>query len=267
MNVYSLAKHLTDEEKNQLKKEFSFIKWGNVSQDVQTQLKINWIELELHQKMVEDNDTQLLDLLLEQNKKQDIEVIVLRFHSISLIQHDNVIKYLLSLTKKLSKRKVKLWIYPKEDQPYKLFLSLFQKIKNSQVLLVFNPAYLQLNIASIVSNFKVFKKYIGCVVAHDITKQKDPELIGYGQASLIALFKYMIKNHYRDALMLDPEYFLYLETLKKKQQGVFKFMRQKDIQTYQTLKERLKIDEKKDVQFIDIYHNQYEVLSIIFNLR
>lgn len=267
MNVYSTAKYLTDEEKNQLKKEFPLIKWGILSQDVQTQLKIHWIELELYQKMVEDNDTQLLDLLIEQNKKQDIEVIVLRFHSVSLIQHDNVFNYLLNLTKKLSKRKIKIWIYPKEDQQYKLFLPIFQKIKNPQVLLVFNPAYLQLNLASILSSFKVFKKYIGCVVAHDITKQKDPELIGYGQSSLISLFKYMIKNHYQDALMLDPQYFLYLETLKKKQQGVFKFMRQKDIQTYQILKERLKIDEKKDVQLIDIYHNQYEVLSIIFNLR
>ena len=267
MIVYSIGKALLEEEKKQLKKEFSFIKWGKLAQDVQTQFNIHWIELELHQKMVEDSDSKLLDVLLEQNKKQGIEIIVVRFHSVSILQSDHLNKYIVMLTKKLSKQKIKLWIYPKEDQPYKLFLSFFQKLKHPQVLLVFNPAYLQLNQASTLSSFKVFKKYIGCVVAHDITKQNHPELIGYGQASLIELFKYMIKNNYQGAFMLDPEYDQYLETLKSKQQGVFKFLRQKEIQSYQILKERLKIDEKKDVHCIDIYKNQYQVLAIIFNMR
>jgi succinate dehydrogenase flavin-adding protein (antitoxin of CptAB toxin-antitoxin module) len=77
----------------------------------------------------------------------------------------------------------------------------------------------------------------------------------------------MIKSSYQGDLMLDLKFDHYLEKLKKKQLGLFKILHKKDIDAYQLLKKRLKIDEKKDVQIIDIFNNQYEVLSIIFNLR
>ncbi len=51
----------------------------------------------------------------------------------------------------------------------------------------------------------------------------------------------------------------------KKVKGVFKAFRQKELKSYQFIKERLRIDEKKDVELIDIYQNQLDVLSIIFN--
>ena len=77
----------------------------------------------------------------------------------------------------------------------------------------------------------------------------------------------MIKSNYQGDLMLDLKFDTYLEKLKKNQQGFFKILHKKDIDAYQLLKKRLKIDEKKDVQLIDIFDNQYEVLSIVFNLR
>ena len=99
-----------------------------------------------------------------------------------------------------------------------------------------------------------------------ITSKFEPELIGYGHADLIKLFKLIIKNNYKGDILCQPKYSKYLEKLHKKSQGVFKFMRQKETKSYQLLKERLKIDEKKDVELFDIYQNQLEVLSIIFNL-
>lgn len=267
MNIYSIGALLKKEEKVQLKTKYQFIHWGVSSKDIQTQLKLNLIELEIHPKMIEDFDMQLLELLLNQNSKQDIKVFMIRFQSIDILKHEHIIKYMDQIAKKLHKYKIKLWIYPKEDQPYKLFVPLFQKMKSQHISLVFNPAYVYLNRASVISNYKSFKKYIGCVVAEDVISQGHPELIGYGKASLIELFKYMIKSSYQGDLMLDLKFDNYIEKLKKKQQGFFKILHKKDIDAYQLLKKRLKIDEKKDVQLIDIFDNQYEVLSIIFNLR
>ena len=266
MNIFSITSSLKDEEKHQLKNKYQFIDWGISSHDIQTQLKINLIEFEIHSKMVEDFDLQLLELLLTQHSKQEIKVFMIRFQSIQIFNHENMIKYINLVVKRLNKSKIKLWIYPKEDQPYKMFVQLFQKLK-TQVFLVFNPVYVYLNRASVLSNYKAFKKYIGCVVAEDVTAQKHPELIGYGQASLIELFKYMIKSNYQGEIILDLKFDNYLDKLKKKQQGFFKLLHKKDIDAYQLLKNRLKIDEKKDVQLIDIFDNQLEVLSIIFNLR
>ena len=53
MNIYSLGALLKEEEKIQLKSKYQVIHWGVSSKDIQTQLKINWIELELHPKMIE----------------------------------------------------------------------------------------------------------------------------------------------------------------------------------------------------------------------
>jgi hypothetical protein len=170
------------------------------------------------------------------------------------------------LQKKLSKQKLSLWIYPREDQPYPLFLKLFKHMKTSQISLVFDPTYVKLNKGSVLSQYKALSRYIGCVVAHDITSKFEPELIGYGHADLIKLFKLIIKSNYKSDILCQPEYSKYLEKLHKKSQGVFKFMRPKETKSYQLLKERLKIDEKKDVELFDIYQNQLEVLSIIFNL-
>lgn len=267
MNIYSLGALLKEEEKIQLKSKYQVIHWGVSSKDIQTQLKINWIELEIHPKMIEDFDMQVLDLLLSQNSKQDVKIFMIRFQSIDILQHEHMIKYVDQIAKKLHKYKIQLWIYPKEDQSYKLFVPLFQKIKSQQISLVFNPSYVYLNRASVISSYKIFKKYIGCVVAEDVISKGYPELIGYGKASLIELFKYMIKSNYQGDLMLDIKFDTYLEKLKKNQQGFFKILHKKDIDAYQLLKKRLKIDEKKDVQLIDIFDNQYEVLSIVFNLR
>lgn len=267
MTIYSIGALLKEEEKLQLKTKYQYVHWGVSSNDIQTQLKINLIELEIHPKMIDDLDMQLFELLLNQNSKQDIKVFMIRFQSIDLLKHEHVIKYIDLIAKRLNKHKIKLWIYPKQDQHYKLFVQIFQKIKSQHVTLVFNPAYVYLNRASVISNYKAFKKYIGCVVTEDVTSQNYPELIGYGQASLIELFKYMIRSSYQGDLMLDLKFDNYLEKLKKKQQGFFKILHKKDIDTYQLLKKRLKIDEKKDVQLIDIFDNQFEVLSIVFNLR
>jgi len=86
MNIYSLGVLLKEEEKIQLKSKYQVIHWGVSSKDIQTQLKINWIELELHPKMIEDFDMQVLDLLLSQNSKQDIKVFLIRIQSIDIRQ-------------------------------------------------------------------------------------------------------------------------------------------------------------------------------------
>jgi hypothetical protein len=267
MSVYSIAALLKEEEKVQLKTKYPFIHWGVTSKDIQTQLNIHLIELDIHPKMIDDLDMQLIELLLDQNSKQEIKVLMIRFQSIDLLKHEHIIKYIDQIAKRLNKNKIKLWIYPKQDQNYQQFVPLFQKMKSQHVSLVFNPAYVYLHRASVISSYKAFKKYIGCVVAEDVTTQNHPELIGYGQASLIELFKYMIKSSYQGDFMLDLKFDHYLEKLKKKQLGFFKILHKKDMDAYQLLKKRLKIDEKKDVQMIDIFDNQFEVLSIIFNLR
>lgn len=267
MNIFSIGHGLEDLEIKNLSVKYPFIQWGVLSQNIQKDYQITYIELEIHEKMIEDLDLAIIELLIQQNAKQTLKALMIRFQSIQLLSHQNMISFLEILSKKVSKLKVKILVYPKPDQPYQLYLSLFQKIKNNQAKLVFNPSYVYMNKQSVLSNYKALKKYIGCVVAEDINHQNNPELIGYGKASLIELFKYMIKHQYQEDILIDPPFQTYLESLKKKKQGMFKLLHKKDIDIYQLLKTRLKIDEKKDIQILDIYDNQIEVLSIIFNLR
>ena len=93
MNIFSITSSLKDEEKHQLKNKYQFIDWGESSNDIQTKLKINLIEFEIHSKMVEDFDLQLLELLLTQNSKQEIKVFMIRFQSIQIFKRIRLISY------------------------------------------------------------------------------------------------------------------------------------------------------------------------------
>jgi hypothetical protein len=266
MNIYSLGKDLTPTQKKDLKDHYPIVKWGHFSYETTHNEHPCFLEVEIHLSMVESLNFEVIDLLMKQHVKSNLEILIIRLQTIDIISHPQFLKYMQTLQKKLNKQKITLWIYPKMNQPYPLFLKLFKVMKVSHVLLVFDPTYVKVNKGSVISQFKALSRYIGCVVAHDITTKNEPELIGYGQAELIKLFKLMIKNNFKGNIMCQPDYLKYLESLRKKSQGVFKFIRQKDMKSYQILKERLKIDEKKDVELIDIYQNQLDVLSIIFNL-
>jgi len=266
MNVYSLGKDLTSSQKEDLKKNYPFVKWGHFSYETTYHEHAFFLEVDIHNNMIETLNFEIIDLLLKQHAKSHLEMIIIRFQTVDILIHPQLLKYMQQLQKKLSKQKLSLWIYPKEDQPYPLFLKLFKQMKTSHIFLVFDPTFVKTNKGSVLSQYKALSRYIGCVVAHDITTKYEPELIGYGQADLIKLFKLMIKNNYKGDILCQPEYSKYIERLHKKSQGVFKLLRQKELKSYQLLKERLKIDEKKDVELIDIYQNQLDVLSIIFNL-
>ena len=266
MNIYSLGKDLTSSQKIDLKKDYPFVKWGHFSYETTQHEHASFLEVDIHNHMVETLNFEIIDLLLKQHAKSQLERMIIRFQTNDIVTHPQLLKYIQLLQKKLSKQKLSLWIYPREDQPYPLFLKLFKHMKTSQISLVFDPTYVKSNKGSVLSQYKALSRYIGCVVAHDITYKFEPELIGYGHADLIKLFKLIIKNNYKGDILCQPEFSKYIERLHKKSQGVFKFLRQKELNSYQLLKERLKIDEKKDVELIDIYQNQLDVLSIIFNL-
>ena len=266
MNIYSLGKDLTSSQKKDLKKDYPFVKWGYFSYETAQHEHASFLEVDIHNNMVETLNFEIIDLLLKQYAKCQLEKMIIRFQTNVILTNPQLLKYMQLLQKKLSKQKLSLWIYPREDQPYPLFLKLFKHMKTSKISLVFDPTYVKSNKGSVLSQYKALSRYIGCIVAHDITSKFEPELIGYGHADLIKLFKLIIKNNYKGDILCQPKYSKYLEKLHKKSQGVFKFMRQKETKSYQLLKERLKIDEKKDVELFDIYQNQLEVLSIIFNL-
>ena len=266
MNIYSLGKDLTSSQKIDLKKDYPFVKWGHFSYETTQHEHASFLEVDIHNNMVETLNFEIIDLLLKQYAKSQLEKMIIRFQTNVILTHPQLLKYMQLLQKKLSKQKLSLWIYPREDQLYPLFLKLFKHMKTSKMSLVFDPTYVKSNKGSVLSQYKALSRYIGCIVAHDITSKFEPELIGYGHADLIKLFKLIIKNNYKGDILCQPEYSKYLEKLHKKSHGVFKFMRQKETKSYQLLKERLKIDEKKDVELFDIYQNQLEVLSIIFNL-
>jgi hypothetical protein len=266
MNIYSLGKDLTSSQKKDLKNQYPFVKWGHFSDETTHHEYTFFLEVDIHNNMIEALNFEIIDLLLKQNAKSHLEIIIIRFQTVDILTHSQLLKYMQLLQKKISKQKLSLWIYPKEDQPYPLFLKLFKHTKATHISLVFDPTFVKINKGSVLSQYKALSKYIGCVVAHDISTKYDPELIGYGQADLIKLFKLMIKNNYKGDILCQPEYSKYIERLHKKSQGVFRFLRQKELKSYQLIKERLKIDEKKDVELIDIYQNQLDVLSIIFNL-
>ncbi len=266
MNIYSLGKDLTSSQKKDLKNQYPFVKWGHFSDETTHHEYTFFLEVDIHNNMIETLNFEIIDLLLKQHAKSHLEIIIIRFQTVDILAHSQLLKYMQLLQKKISKQKLSLWIYPKEDQPYPLFLKLFKHTKATHISLVFDPTFVKINKGSVLSQYKALSKYIGCVVAHDISTKYDPELIGYGQADLIKLFKLMIKNNYKGDILCQPEYSKYIQRLHKKSQGVFRFLRQKELKSYQLIKERLKIDEKKDVELIDIYQNQLEVLSIIFNL-
>ena len=266
MNIYSLGKDLTSSQKKDLKNQYPFVKWGHFSDETTHHEYTFFLEVDIHNNMIETLNFEIIDLLLKQHAKSHLEIIIIRFQTVDILAHSQLLKYMQLLQKKISKQKLSLWIYPEEDQPYPLFLKLFKHMKAAHISLVFDPTIVKINKGSVLSQYKALSKYIGCVVAHDISTKYDPELIGYGQADLIKLFKLMIKNNYKGDILCQPEYSKYIQRLHKKSQGVFRFLRQKELKSYQLIKERLKIDEKKDVELIDIYQNQLDVLSIIFNL-
>ncbi|MGB1097518.1 MAG: hypothetical protein ACPG2Y_02875, partial [Acholeplasmataceae bacterium] len=160
MNIYSLGKDLTTSQKIDLKKDYPSVKWGHFSYETTQHEYTFFLEVDIHNNMIETLNFEIIDLLLKQHAKSHLEIIIIRFQTVDILTHPQLLKYMQLLQKKLGKQKLSLWIYPREDQPYPLFLKLFKHMKTSKISLVFDPTYVKSNKGSVLSQYKALSRYI-----------------------------------------------------------------------------------------------------------
>lgn len=143
----------------------------------------------------------------------------------------------------------------------------YNNIKNLEV--TFSPADAILNSDSPLAGYRVLKDYFNAFIASDIDSIDNPELLGYGRVNIIDLFKRMKRDKYRGDVIID-ERFVELFNNKEIKKVPFykklfntKSLFDKYLEGYAL---RVFPNEKEKLPTInDIYHNQINVINIVFN--
>ena len=105
MNIYSLGKDLTSSQKKDLKNQYPFVKWGHFSDETTHHEYTFFLEVDIHNNMIETLNFEIIDLLLKQHAKSHLEIIIIRFQTVDILTHSQLLKYMQLLQKKISKQK------------------------------------------------------------------------------------------------------------------------------------------------------------------
>ncbi len=186
---------------------------------------------------------------------------------VSIKNADDVNEKIAVLIKLGQKYKVMTIIEP-TMQSYKSLMYVIKAFKSTQLGVVFSPSHIVKTQGTTLGQYRLYKKHIQYFVCHDVTKDLKPALIGYGNSQLLSLFKRLKKDVYKGQFILDPPFEEVLTSFQKSRKSLFKIFRKKELSNYEQLKATLHINEDKpDIQLLDIYSHQYEVLNTIFRLR
>ncbi len=102
--MYSLGKDLTSSQKEDLKKNYPFVKWGHFSYETTHHEHAFFSRVDIHNNMIETLNFEIIELLLKQHAKSQLEMIIIRFQTVDILIHPQLLKYMQLLQKKLSKQ-------------------------------------------------------------------------------------------------------------------------------------------------------------------
>jgi len=143
----------------------------------------------------------------------------------------------------------------------------YNNLKNLSV--IFSPADAILNSDSPLAGYRVLKDYFNVFIASDIDSINNPELLGYGRVNIIDLFKRMKRDKYKGDIIIDERFVeLFNNDEIKKVPFYKKLFNKKSLFDKYLEGYALRVfpNEKEKLPTIyDIYHNQINVINIVFN--
>lgn len=276
MNVISFLKPFAHAEKEQLLKSKQALHIGYDDNEAWVQsfyergFKVKVARHQLNVSFFEHGESDsILSFLkhIQQLKIKHVIFLLPPVLNVSKKTADDINLKLGMLIKMTSRHKAMTIIEP-TTQAYKSLMYIIKPFKTSQLGVVYSPSHTVKTNGSTLGVYRLLKKYITHFVCHDITKDKNPALIGYGNTQMIALFKRLKKDGYKGDFILDPPFEQVLALLNKRNKGLFKIFRKKELSKYEQLKKIMNVNrQEKDINLYDIYQHQYDVLNTIFRLR
>ncbi|MDL2292026.1 sugar phosphate isomerase/epimerase [Acholeplasma sp. OttesenSCG-928-E16] len=190
-------------------------------------------------------------------------------------EYDQVIKLVNAYSLITDRAKKKLLLRRKHDDLGTSITHIINGIKSKYVGLSFDPCVVALKNESVTTNYRVLKNYIQSVVTIDVDEEDNPQLIGYGKAEVLELFKRMINDEYKGYLTIDVDFNdivlkVNQETTQKEAKGLKKLIFgsgarvNKKNEKYFLFKKRLLAKEDALITSTDAILNQVQVLKKIF---
>jgi len=230
--------------------------------------EVKYARFQLSTSFFEHGEIETVSTYLKQVSIFKVKFLIVLLPQVLLITKETsktINERIAQLIKIATKYKIKIVIEP-STQSYKMLSYIIKYFKPNQLQIVFDPVHIYRSKGSVMSLYKAFKSHIQVVKAHDISKTQLPALIGYGDVSLVQLFKLMVNDQYQGDIILDPDFHEYLARMEKKKKSIFKLFLKKENNQYDILKKHMRLEEKKDIRLYDIYVNQLDILSIVFRL-
>lgn len=187
-----------------------------------------------------------------------------------LDEFKSVQKQIDRLIETAKKYRVTLLIKQSEEKTNTL-VYILKKYKRRDLSLIFDPSQTLINGESPIVAYRLLKEFFDIMIASDIDKKNNPELLGYGRVKVIDLFKRMTRDIYKGQFIIDNRFASFIEVKEEKKVPWYKkpFVKSNNIDSYlRGYSFRIfPKEEQRDVSIFDIYENQMNVLKVTFKLK
>lgn len=179
-------------------------------------------------------------------------------------------KQLTPIINYATKASVTLLMYPHNIKS-NVMVYLMKHYKTRYLSPIFNPKQHMINKESPTVAYRLLKRDVKFFMAADIDKKNNPELLGYGRLKIVDMFKRLNRDKYNGYIILDDAFndFLtgeikterpwYKRLFKRKTTLIDEYLQRYQARIYPE-------DPEKNVDIIDIYLNQIQVLNVVFKL-
>lgn len=250
--------------------------------DVNSLLKSNKKDIAIIDPLIESYDLYDVDAYektIEQYKqtflvlnKLKVNKVFLRLPKVNdiLAEFETVESQLTPLLDLAKKQKISLVIYP-QDEKTNALVYILKKYRKKDLTILFDPVKIVKNGESPIVAYRLLKEYFNFLVAGDLDKKNNPELLGYGRVKIIDLFKRLNRDDYQGDIVLDENFGKFVTVDSTKKAPWFKrlFTKDKNINNYLVgYGRRIFPDqENPEVTIYDIYENQIGVLKIALAIK
>lgn len=182
---------------------------------------------------------------------------------------ENIIKILTPFSVLALENKKEIVIKFYEKQKTAEIAYLFRNLNNENFKVLFEPKSILRNNEAPATAYRLFRNYIGAFIAQDESADGKPELLGYGDADMINLFKRLRRDKYNYPLICDPNFTeedidftsykhnFFMRIIKKE--------KKRNFERETLLKKRLFNDDfTKDITLDKILDEQIKTLRIVF---
>ena len=195
------------------------------------------------------------------------------FRHLSVPDHNQVIKRIKDYSKVTDKAKRRLLLIRSEEEMGGSFTIIANGAKSKYVGVIFSPEATYKSKDSITTSYRVLKSQICALRVSDFVG-KNPQLLGYGEAEILELFKRVKQDGIDEYLTLDVDFGKLVADINKitvpqEKKGIKKFFggfvnNEKKSKEYLLFKKRLMVDESDEISHFQIIENQIQVLNKLF---